>query len=69
MVIIFNIQNSHLLTLSLLTEEFFQVNGQNRWRQRRVTCQQLIGYINTCEKIGYLFKCIVTDFLGAEIPV
>ena len=30
MVVIFNLQNSHLLTLSLLTEEVFQVNGQNR---------------------------------------
>ena len=25
-----NLQNSHLLTLSLPTEEVFQVNGQNR---------------------------------------
>ena len=30
MVVIFNLQNSHLLTLSLLTEEVFRVNGQNR---------------------------------------
>ena len=30
MVVIFNLQNSHLLTLPLLTEEVFQVNGQNR---------------------------------------
>ena len=30
MVVIFNLQNSHLLTLSLPKEEFFQVNGQNR---------------------------------------
>ena len=30
MVAIFNFQNSHLLTLSLPTEEVFQVNGQNR---------------------------------------
>ena len=30
MVVIFNSQNSHLLTLSLPTEEVFQVNGQNR---------------------------------------
>ena len=30
MVVIFNLQNSHLLTLSLLTEKVFQVNGQNR---------------------------------------
>ena len=29
-VVIFNLQNSHLLTLSLPTEEVFQVNGQNR---------------------------------------
>ena len=29
-VIISNLQNSHLLTLSLPTEEVFQVNGQNR---------------------------------------
>ena len=30
MVVIFNLKNSHLLTLSLPTEEVFQVNGQNR---------------------------------------
>ena len=30
MVVIFNSQNSHLLTLSLPTKEVFQVNGQNR---------------------------------------
>ena len=30
MVVIFNLQNSYLLTLSLPTEEVFQVNGQNR---------------------------------------
>ena len=30
MVVIFNSQNSHLLTLSLPTEEVFQVNDQNR---------------------------------------
>ena len=30
MVVIFNLQNPHLLTLSLPTEEVFQVNGQNR---------------------------------------
>ena len=30
MVVIFNLQNSHLLTLSLPKEEVFQVNGQNR---------------------------------------
>ena len=29
MVVIFNLQNSHLLTWSLPTEEVFQVNGQN----------------------------------------
>ena len=30
MVVIFNLQNSQLLTLSLPTEEVFQVNGKNR---------------------------------------
>ena len=30
MVVIFNLQNSHLWTLSLPREEFFQVNDQNR---------------------------------------
>ena len=30
MVVIFNLQNPHLLTLSLPTKEVFQVNGQNR---------------------------------------
>ena len=39
------------------------------WRQRRVTYKQLIGYINTREKIRCFFKCVVTAFLGAGIPV
>ena len=30
MVVILNLQNSHLLTLSLPTEEVFEVNGQNQ---------------------------------------
>ena len=30
MVVILNLKNSHLSTLSLPTEEFFQVDGQNR---------------------------------------
>ena len=30
MVVVFNLQNSHLLTLSLPTEDVFQVNGQNQ---------------------------------------
>ena len=30
MVVIFNLQNPHLFTLSLPTEEVFQVNSQNR---------------------------------------
>ena len=30
MVVIFNLQNSYLLTLSLPTEKVFQVNGQNQ---------------------------------------
>ena len=30
MVVILNLQNSHLLNLSLPTEEVFQVNDQNR---------------------------------------
>ena len=30
MVAIFNLQNSHLLTLSILAKEVFQLNGQNR---------------------------------------
>ena len=30
MVVVFNLQNSHLLTLSLPTEEAFHINGQNR---------------------------------------
>ena len=29
-VVIFHLQNSHLVTLSLPTKEVFQVNGQNR---------------------------------------
>ena len=30
MGVIFDLQNSHVMTLSLPTEEVFQVNGQNR---------------------------------------
>ena len=30
MVVIFNLQNFHLLTLSVHTEEDFQVSGQNQ---------------------------------------
>ena len=30
MVLLFDLQNSHLLTLSLPTEEVFQVNGHNQ---------------------------------------
>ena len=30
MVAIFNLQNSHLMTMSLPKEEVFQVKGQNR---------------------------------------
>ena len=30
MVVIFDLQNSHVSNLSLATEEVFQVNGQNR---------------------------------------
>ena len=30
MVVTFNLQNSHLLKLSLPTEDVFQVNGRNR---------------------------------------
>ena len=38
------------------------------WRQRRVTCKQLIGYINTREKIRYFFTCFVTAFLRVGNP-
>ena len=38
------------------------------WRQRRVTCQQLIGYISTRERIRYFFTCVVTAFLRAGNP-
>ena len=34
------------------------------WRQRRVTCKQLIGFINT----RYFFTCVVTAFLKAGNP-
>ena len=30
MIVIFNLQNSNLLTFSLPTEDVFQLNGQNR---------------------------------------
>ena len=32
------------------------------WRQRRVTCQQLISYINTREKIRYFFHACCYGF-------
>ena len=40
--------------------------NQTEWCQRRVTCQQLIGYINAREKIRYFFTCVVTAFLRAR---
>ena len=39
MVVIFNLQNSHLLTLSLPTEEVFQVNDQNWTSDKSSSCQ------------------------------
>ena len=39
------------------------------WCQRRVMCQQLIGYINTREKIQYFSRVLLLFFLGREIPV
>ena len=36
--------------------------------QRRVICKQLIGYINTRERIRYFFTCAVTAFLRAGNP-
>ena len=38
------------------------------WCQRRVKCQQLIGYINTHEKIRYIFTRVATAFLWARNP-
>ena len=38
------------------------------WHQRRVTCQQLIGYINIRRKISYFSTCVVTAFLRAGNP-
>ena len=38
------------------------------WRQRRVTYQQLIAYINTREKIRYFFTFVVMASLGAGNP-
>ena len=39
------------------------------WRQRRVTCHELIGYINTRKKIRYFFTRVLRLFSGPEIPV
>ena len=44
------------------------IHQPDRGRQRLVTCKQLIGYINTREKIRYLFTCVVTTFLRAGNP-
>ena len=131
--VIFNLQNSLLLTLSLPTEEIFQVHSkswqifqqsifvlsgekchyQGHWirnfrffllvfwftssfrkiwmslirygffsvlaamvktrrsfinnrRERRLTCQQLIGYIKHTWKISYFSACVVRAFQGCE---
>ena len=67
MVVIFNLQNSHLLTLSLPTEEVFQVNGQNRpvanlpvvdrVAPKASDVLQLIGYINVKNTIFFYMCC------------
>ena len=49
MVVIFNLQNSHLFTLSLPKEEVFQVNGQNRL----VANLPFVDFILSREKCQY----------------
>ena len=39
---------------------------ENGWIRTR--CSKLIGYINTREKIRYLFTCVVRAFLRAGNP-
>ena len=59
MVVIFNVQNSNLLTSSLPTEEFFQVNDQNRSVTNLPVVDfhsqprgQYIGYLPLLAKFG-----------------
>ena len=49
MVVIFNLQNSHLSTLSLPKVEVFQVNGQNRL----VANLPFVDFILSREKCQY----------------
>ena len=49
MVVIFNLQNSHLFTLSLPKEEVIQVNGQNRL----VANLPFVDFILSREKCQY----------------
>ena len=72
MVVILNLQNCHLLTLSLPTEEVFHIDGQNRplanlpvvdfhlSRGHFFTCVvSTILYCNTISTILYCFNYIV----------
>ena len=57
-------------TTCIENREGFSVHSST-WpsgRQRRLTCQQPISYINRREKIRYFFACVVTAFLRAENP-
>ena len=49
MIVIFNLQNSHLLNLSLPTEEVFQVNGENR----PVANLPIVNFILSREKYSH----------------
>ena len=56
MVVIFNLKNSHLLTLPLQTEKVFQVNG----------CLAISTHV---KKYDIFSRVLLRLFLGLEIPV
>ena len=73
MVVIFNLQNSHLLTLSLTTEEVFQVNGKNPQRKEILTPKLsvfLLAYwfSSPSRKVGTSLSVSDTDFLVFKPP-
>ena len=60
MVVIFNLQNSHLLTLSLLTDEVFQVDGQNLYwfssPSRKVWTSLSVNEVQTHERLAAIIR-------------
>ena len=69
MVVIFNLQKSHFLTLSLPTEEECQVNGQNRpVTNLPLSCQIFILSHETCQHPSHWILNSRSPFLVLVFP-